>query len=270
MGYRSMNKPGRVGSQAGRPIGRARAVRGRPVQRDSRLVGSVAVKRDALAVAAPGALPQEEQGARLRSKVRAMRERPRVCVIGAGVSGLTAVKALGDWDVPHSCFEASDDVGGNWYFLTQTAAHRRIARCTSTRPRPRSVSATFRWTSAIQTSRITPRSTAFCATTPTGSGCGIGSDSALRWRTPRGWTAAVGTSTANGSTRCWSATATTGTRPTQASRAALTDRRSIRTTTSTPPSRSRYRASACSSSGSATAPSTSSPSSHARGSPSAC
>jgi cation diffusion facilitator CzcD-associated flavoprotein CzcO len=38
------------------------------------------------------------------------------CVIGAGVSGLTAAKALGDWGVPYTCFEASDDVGGNWYF----------------------------------------------------------------------------------------------------------------------------------------------------------
>jgi len=45
-----------------------------------------------------------------------MLERPHVCVIGAGVSGLTAVKALGDWGVPHTCCEASDDVGGNWYF----------------------------------------------------------------------------------------------------------------------------------------------------------
>ena len=41
---------------------------------------------------------------------------PRVCVIGAGVSGLTACKALDDFAVPHVCFEASDEVGGNWYF----------------------------------------------------------------------------------------------------------------------------------------------------------
>ena len=41
---------------------------------------------------------------------------PSVCVIGAGVSGLTACKALADFGVPHTCFEASDEVGGNWYF----------------------------------------------------------------------------------------------------------------------------------------------------------
>jgi cation diffusion facilitator CzcD-associated flavoprotein CzcO len=43
-------------------------------------------------------------------------ELPNTCVIGAGVSGLTAVKALGDREVPHTCFDASDDLGGNWYF----------------------------------------------------------------------------------------------------------------------------------------------------------
>jgi cation diffusion facilitator CzcD-associated flavoprotein CzcO len=37
-------------------------------------------------------------------------------VIGAGVSGLTSCKALSDFGVPLTCFEASDDVGGNWYF----------------------------------------------------------------------------------------------------------------------------------------------------------
>ena len=45
-----------------------------------------------------------------------MGELPTVCVIGAGVSGLTACKALADFGIPHTCFEASDEVGGNWYF----------------------------------------------------------------------------------------------------------------------------------------------------------
>jgi Flavin-binding monooxygenase-like len=45
-----------------------------------------------------------------------MGELPNVCVIGAGVSGLTACKALADFGIPHTCFEASDEVGGNWYF----------------------------------------------------------------------------------------------------------------------------------------------------------
>ena len=41
---------------------------------------------------------------------------PSVCVIGAGVSGLTACKSLSDFGVPLRCFERSDEVGGNWYF----------------------------------------------------------------------------------------------------------------------------------------------------------
>jgi cation diffusion facilitator CzcD-associated flavoprotein CzcO len=45
-----------------------------------------------------------------------MSEFPTVCVIGAGVSGLTACKALSDFGVPVQCFEASNEVGGNWYF----------------------------------------------------------------------------------------------------------------------------------------------------------
>src|SRR5919197_4861591 len=45
-----------------------------------------------------------------------MTAKPTLCVIGAGISGLTAGKALGDFGVPYSCFEASDDIGGNWYF----------------------------------------------------------------------------------------------------------------------------------------------------------
>ena len=50
-------------------------------------------------------------------------------MIGAGVSGLTAVKALGDWNIPHTCFEASDDVGGNWYFRNpngRSSAYRSL------------------------------------------------------------------------------------------------------------------------------------------------
>ncbi len=45
-----------------------------------------------------------------------MSDLPSVCIVGAGVSGLTACKALDDFGVAHTCFEASDEVGGNWYF----------------------------------------------------------------------------------------------------------------------------------------------------------
>ncbi|HZA57970.1 MAG TPA: NAD(P)-binding domain-containing protein [Solirubrobacterales bacterium] len=45
-----------------------------------------------------------------------MSEQPTTAIIGAGISGLTAGKALGDRALPYTCFEKSDDVGGNWYF----------------------------------------------------------------------------------------------------------------------------------------------------------
>ncbi|MGH3996735.1 MAG: NAD(P)-binding protein, partial [Pseudonocardiaceae bacterium] len=39
---------------------------------------------------------------------------PRVCVIGAGSSGLAAAKALYVAGVPFDCFEKGTAVGGNW------------------------------------------------------------------------------------------------------------------------------------------------------------
>lgn len=41
---------------------------------------------------------------------------PTACIIGAGCSGFTTAKRLRDFGIPFDCFEASDDVGGNWYF----------------------------------------------------------------------------------------------------------------------------------------------------------
>jgi cation diffusion facilitator CzcD-associated flavoprotein CzcO len=45
-----------------------------------------------------------------------MSDRPRVCVIGAGSSGIAVVKALKDRGIPQACYEKGDDIGGNWYF----------------------------------------------------------------------------------------------------------------------------------------------------------
>ena len=45
-----------------------------------------------------------------------MTQLPRVCVIGAGSSGITVVKALQDRGLPQVCYEKGDDIGGNWYF----------------------------------------------------------------------------------------------------------------------------------------------------------
>lgn len=45
-----------------------------------------------------------------------MAAQPHTAIIGAGISGLTAGKALSDRALPYACFEASDNIGGNWYF----------------------------------------------------------------------------------------------------------------------------------------------------------
>jgi dimethylaniline monooxygenase (N-oxide forming) len=41
---------------------------------------------------------------------------PRVCVIGAGSSGIAAAKALHENGFDFDCFDASDKVGGNWVY----------------------------------------------------------------------------------------------------------------------------------------------------------
>jgi cation diffusion facilitator CzcD-associated flavoprotein CzcO len=42
--------------------------------------------------------------------------KPHVAIIGAGCSGFTTAKRLADYGIPFTIYEASDDIGGNWYF----------------------------------------------------------------------------------------------------------------------------------------------------------
>ncbi|MGF7121250.1 flavin-containing monooxygenase [Rhodococcus sp. AG1013] len=49
-----------------------------------------------------------------------MPQLPKVCIIGAGCSGFTTAKRLKDHGIPYDCFEASDDIGGNWYYKNPT------------------------------------------------------------------------------------------------------------------------------------------------------
>ncbi len=41
---------------------------------------------------------------------------PRVAVIGAGSSGITALKSLAEQGFDVTCYEASDRIGGNWVY----------------------------------------------------------------------------------------------------------------------------------------------------------
>ena len=61
----------------------------------------------------------------------------RVCLIGAGSSGIAAAKALHERGISFDCFERSDRVGGNWVFNNSngtSAAYRELFINTS-RPR---------------------------------------------------------------------------------------------------------------------------------------
>ena len=65
------------------------------------------------------------------------REGVRVCLIGAGSSGIAAAKALHERGIDFDCFEKSDRVGGNWVFENKngmSAAYRDLFINTS-RPR---------------------------------------------------------------------------------------------------------------------------------------
>jgi len=41
---------------------------------------------------------------------------PRICIIGAGISGIAMGKFLKEKGIPYDCFEASPTLGGNWAF----------------------------------------------------------------------------------------------------------------------------------------------------------
>ncbi len=59
---------------------------------------------------------------------------PRVCIIGAGASGVALAKALYHAGVPFDCFEKSDRVGGLWVFKNKSglsAAYRSLHANTS-------------------------------------------------------------------------------------------------------------------------------------------
>ncbi len=54
---------------------------------------------------------------------------PRVCIIGAGASGIAAAKIFHERGIPFDCFEKSDQIGGNWVFKNKngmSSAYRSL------------------------------------------------------------------------------------------------------------------------------------------------
>lgn len=54
---------------------------------------------------------------------------PKVCIIGAGSSGIAAAKVLASHGVPFDCIEKSDRIGGNWVFKNKnemSSAYRSL------------------------------------------------------------------------------------------------------------------------------------------------
>lgn len=54
---------------------------------------------------------------------------PRVCVVGAGFCGLGACSALKRWNIEFDCYEADDQLGGNWYHGGTRPLHPRAHMC---------------------------------------------------------------------------------------------------------------------------------------------
>ena len=49
-----------------------------------------------------------------------MSENPKIAIIGAGPSGLTALKNLITNGFDVTCFEMNDQIGGNWVYKDKT------------------------------------------------------------------------------------------------------------------------------------------------------
>jgi thioredoxin reductase len=59
----------------------------------------------------------------------ALAEGERVCVIGAGSSGIAACQVLGARGIPFDCFEVGSEVGGNWRYMNDngmSSAYRSL------------------------------------------------------------------------------------------------------------------------------------------------
>ena len=58
----------------------------------------------------------------------------KICVLGAGSSGLVVAKNLRQYGIAFDCLEREDDVGGNWYYGRQASSVYRSTRLISSKP----------------------------------------------------------------------------------------------------------------------------------------
>jgi cation diffusion facilitator CzcD-associated flavoprotein CzcO len=56
------------------------------------------------------------------------------CIIGAGSSGITAAKNLGEAGIPYEVFEREDGIGGNWYYGRPHSSVCRSTHLISSKP----------------------------------------------------------------------------------------------------------------------------------------
>ena len=58
-----------------------------------------------------------------------MSENPKIAIIGAGPSGITALKNLATNGFDVTCFEMNDQIGGNWVYKDKTG-HSSVFKTT--------------------------------------------------------------------------------------------------------------------------------------------
>ena len=58
----------------------------------------------------------------------------KLCVLGAGSSGLTVAKNFLEAGIAFDCLEREDDIGGNWYFGSSASSVYRSTRLISSKP----------------------------------------------------------------------------------------------------------------------------------------
>jgi len=58
----------------------------------------------------------------------------KVCIIGAGSSGIVAAQVLDARGIPFDCFEKGSHIGGNWRFENDNGMSSAYRSLTSTPP----------------------------------------------------------------------------------------------------------------------------------------